>query len=191
MRYPHDEMLAVIAAAAAAADVTIVGENLGTVPDRGRRRARRMGCSRHVRGTVPSSTTTPCRTSRRDRSPASAPTTWRRSPNSWPPRDTADYRRRLGDAHGCEIDDRWDAVVEQMLVRLACERCVPGDRRSRRPARRDATAQPARSGRRRSSGRDASTFPPPRHSVEPRCSNCSPSWRSDRTTTPDMTRSDT
>ncbi|WP_420451911.1 4-alpha-glucanotransferase [Ilumatobacter sp.] len=32
VRYPHDELLAVIAAEAAAADVAIVGENLGTVP---------------------------------------------------------------------------------------------------------------------------------------------------------------
>ncbi len=30
--YPHEELLAVIAASAAAADITIVGENLGTVP---------------------------------------------------------------------------------------------------------------------------------------------------------------
>ena len=32
VRYPHDEMLAVIAASAAAAGVAVVGENLGTVP---------------------------------------------------------------------------------------------------------------------------------------------------------------
>jgi 4-alpha-glucanotransferase len=33
--------------------------------------------------------------------------------------DTSAYRRRLGDAHGCEVADRWDDVVDQMLVRLA------------------------------------------------------------------------
>jgi len=32
VRYPHDELLAVIAASAAVADVAVVGENLGTVP---------------------------------------------------------------------------------------------------------------------------------------------------------------
>jgi 4-alpha-glucanotransferase len=33
--------------------------------------------------------------------------------------DTSGYRSRLGAAHGCEIADRWDEVVEHMLVRLA------------------------------------------------------------------------
>ena len=33
--------------------------------------------------------------------------------------DTAAYRQRLGGAHQCEIADRWDDVVDQMLVRLS------------------------------------------------------------------------
>jgi 4-alpha-glucanotransferase len=32
--------------------------------------------------------------------------------------DTSGYRARLGAAHGREIADRWDDVVEQMLTRL-------------------------------------------------------------------------
>ena len=52
VRYPREELLAVIAAEAARTATTIVGENLGTVPEEVSRGARPLGRARHVRGAV-------------------------------------------------------------------------------------------------------------------------------------------
>jgi len=79
--YPRDEILAVIAASAAGAGVTIVGEDLGTVRTRCRTRSiagTYSGCTK----SSSTSTTTRWRTFRRAPSPGSAPTTWNRPP-SW------------------------------------------------------------------------------------------------------------
>jgi 4-alpha-glucanotransferase len=116
--YPRDEILAVIAASAAAADVTIVGEDLGTVPNEVSEAFDRWDVLgmyeeqfhmddeqlRHI----PARTVAGIRT--HDMEPIAELVATH---------DTTAYRERLGAAHGCEIADRWDEVVEQMLVRLA------------------------------------------------------------------------
>ncbi len=116
--YPRDEILAVIAASAAAADVTIVGEDLGTVPSEVADAFARwdvLGMYEeqfHLGDDalphIPARSVAGIRT--HDMEPIAELVATS---------DTTDYRRRLGDAHGCEIDNRWDAVVEQMLVRLS------------------------------------------------------------------------
>ena len=118
VRYPRDEILAVIAAAAAAADVTIVGEDLGTVPPEVSEAFDRwdvLGMYEeqfHLDDEqlphIPARTVAGIRTHDMEPIAELVATT-----------DTADYRGRLGDAHGCEIDDRWDAVVDEMLERLS------------------------------------------------------------------------
>jgi 4-alpha-glucanotransferase len=118
VQYPRDEILAVIAASAAAADVTIVGEDLGTVPTEVSEAFERwdmLGMYEeqfHLDDDplphIPARTVAGIRTHDMEPIAELVATT-----------DTADYRRRLGTAHGSEIADRWDDVVEQMLVRLS------------------------------------------------------------------------
>ena len=117
VRYPRDEILAVIAASAAAAGVTIVGEDLGTVPTEVSEAFDRWGVlgmyeeQFHLDDDplphIPARTVAGIRT--HDMEPIAELVATA---------DTADYRRRLGEAHACHIDDRWDDVVEQMLIRL-------------------------------------------------------------------------
>lgn len=118
VRYPRDEILTVIAAAAAAADVTIVGEDLGTVPTEvsdAFARWKMLGMyeeqfhldDEHLPH-VPERTVAGIRTHDMEPIAELVATT-----------DTSAYRARLGNAHGCEVADRWDDVVEQMLIRLA------------------------------------------------------------------------
>ncbi len=116
--YPRDEILAVIAASAAAADVTIVGEDLGTVPTEVSDAFDRwdvLGMYEeqfHMDDEqlphIPARTVAGIRT--HDMEPIAELVATD---------DTTEYRQRLGCAHQCEIADRWDAVVEQMLVRLS------------------------------------------------------------------------
>ena len=116
--YPQDEILAVIAASAAAAGVTIVGEDLGTVPPEVSEAFDRwdvLGMYEeqfHMDDDqlphIPARTVAGIRT--HDMTPLAEIVATD---------NTAAYRQRLGDAHGCEIADRWDDVVEQMLLRLS------------------------------------------------------------------------
>jgi 4-alpha-glucanotransferase len=118
VHYPREELLAVIAASAAAAGVTIVGEDLGTVPDEVSDAFERWDVlgmyeeqfhldSDHLPH-IPARTVAGIRT--HDMQPISQliATT-----------DTSAYRERLGRAHGRAVEDRWDCVVDEMLVRLA------------------------------------------------------------------------
>ena len=118
VHYPREEIVTVIAAAAAAADVTIVGEDLGTVPTEVSDLFDRwdllgmyeeqfhLDCDplRHI----PPRSVAGIRT--HDMEPIAELVATQ---------DTAGYRARLGQAHQCTIDARWDDVVDQMLVRLA------------------------------------------------------------------------
>ncbi len=116
--YPREEILAVIAASAAAAGVTIVGEDLGTVPPEVSEAFDRwdvLGMYEeqfHMDDDqlphIPARTVAGIRT--HDMEPIAELVATD---------DTSEYRSRLGAAHQCAIDDRWDAVVGQMLVRLA------------------------------------------------------------------------
>jgi 4-alpha-glucanotransferase len=116
--YPSDEILAVIAASAAAADVTIVGEDLGTVPPEVSEAFDRwdvLGMYEeqfHLDDEqlphIPARTVAGIRT--HDMEPIAELVATN---------DTAGYRARLGAAHGREIDDRWGAVVDEMLERLS------------------------------------------------------------------------
>ncbi len=118
VRYPRDEILAVIAATAAAADVTIVGENLGTVPAEVSDAFDRwdvLGMYEeqfHLDDDplphIPARTVAGIRT--HDMEPIAELVATS---------DTAAYRARLGRAHGVDIADRWDDVVDNMLTRLS------------------------------------------------------------------------
>jgi 4-alpha-glucanotransferase len=118
VRYPRDEILAVIAASAAAAGLTIVGEDLGTVPAEvsdAFERWSMLGMYEeqfHLDDEplphIPARSVAGIRT--HDMQPIA---------DLVATSDTSGYRARLGAAHGREIADRWDDVVEQMLVRLA------------------------------------------------------------------------
>jgi 4-alpha-glucanotransferase len=119
VRYPRDEILAVIAATAAATGVTIVGEDLGTVPTEVSEAFDRwdvLGMYEeqfHLDDDplphIPARTVAGIRT--HDMEPIAELVATA---------DTSGYRARLGAAHGCDIADRWDAVVDQMLIRLGC-----------------------------------------------------------------------
>jgi 4-alpha-glucanotransferase len=81
VRYPREELLAVIAAMAVTTDTTIVGENLGTVPDEVRAAMERwdlLGMYEEMFHTADSALAASPPT----RWPACAPTTWSRSPRS-------------------------------------------------------------------------------------------------------------
>jgi 4-alpha-glucanotransferase len=118
VHYPREEMLAVIAASAAAAGVTIVGEDLGTVPVEVSDAFERwdvLGMYEeqfHLDDDplphIPARTVAGIRT--HDMEPLAA---------FLAGADTSGYRARLGAAHGTTIEDRWDDVVDEMLVRLA------------------------------------------------------------------------
>lgn len=118
VHYPREELLAVIAAASAAAGVTIVGENLGTVPPEVADAFDRwdvLGMYEeqfHLDDDplphIPARTVAGIRT--HDMEPIA---------DLVATADTSGYRSRLGAAHGMSIDARWDDVVDQMLVRLA------------------------------------------------------------------------
>ena len=94
---PREELLAVIAAEAARTSTTIVGENLGTVPEEVTEALERWDVVGHVRGAVqPVPPRRPAADPGPTRSPASAPTTCRRSPppsTATPPAACYDYRR--------------------------------------------------------------------------------------------------
>ena len=116
--YPREESLAVIAAAAAAAGVTSVGEDLGTVPHEVSEAFDRWDVlgmyeeqfhmDDEQLAHIPARTVAGIRT--HDMEPIAELVATD---------DTAAYRQRLGGAHQCEIADRWDDVVDQMLVRLS------------------------------------------------------------------------
>ena len=118
VHYPREEILAVIAASAAAAGVTIVGEDLGTVPPEVSDAFERWGVvgmyeeQFHLDDDplphVPPRTVAGIRT--HDMEPIAELVA---------SQDTAGYRRRLGAAHGRDIEARWDDVVDHMLERLA------------------------------------------------------------------------
>jgi 4-alpha-glucanotransferase len=118
VRYPREEILTVIAAAAAAAGVTIVAEDLGTVPtevsdafdrwDVLGMYEEQFHLDDEPLPTVPARSVAGIRT--HDMTPIAAYVETH---------DTVGYRDRLGRAHGVGIPPRWDAVVEQMLERLA------------------------------------------------------------------------
>ena len=118
VHYPREELLAVIAASAAAAGVTIVGEDLGTVPVEVSEAFQRwdvLGMYEeqfHLDDDplpyIPARTVAGIRT--HDMEPIAELVATD---------DTSGYRDRLGAAHGTAIDARWDDVVDQMLVRLA------------------------------------------------------------------------
>ena len=116
--YQRDEILAVIAASAAAAGLTIVGEDLGTVPDEvseafqhwdvlGMYEEQFHMDDEHLMH-IPARSVAGIRTHDMEPIADLVATT-----------DTGAYRKRLGDAHGCDIAARWDDVVDQMLVRLS------------------------------------------------------------------------
>lgn len=118
VHYPREEILAVIAASAAAAGVTIVGEDLGTVPPEVSDAFERWGVlgmyeeQFHLHDDplphVPPRTVAGIRT--HDMEPIAELVA---------SQDTSGYRRRLGAAHGRDIEPRWDDVVDHMLTRLA------------------------------------------------------------------------
>jgi 4-alpha-glucanotransferase len=118
VHYPREEILAVIAASAAAAGVTIVGENLGTVPPEVSEAFERwdvLGMYEeqfHLDDDplprIPARTVAGIRT--HDMEPIAELVATS---------DTSGYRERLGAAHQRTIEPRWDDVVDQMLVRLA------------------------------------------------------------------------
>ena len=118
VHYPREDLLAVIAASAAAAGVTIVGEDLGTVPVEVSEAFERwdvLGMYEeqfHLDDDplphIPARTVAGIRT--HDMEPLAA---------FIAAEDTTGYRARLGAAHDTTIDNRWDDVVDQMLVRLA------------------------------------------------------------------------
>ncbi|MGB0113704.1 MAG: 4-alpha-glucanotransferase [Ilumatobacteraceae bacterium] len=117
VHYPREEIVAVIAASAAAADLTIVGEDLGTVPTAVAEVFERwdlLGMYEeqfHLDADplphIPPRTVAGIRT--HDMDPIAEVVA---------ARDTSGYRARLGAAHQCAIDARWDEVLDQMLLRL-------------------------------------------------------------------------
>jgi len=118
VHYPREEILAVIAASAAAAGVTIVGEDLGTVPTEVSEAFDRwdvLGMYEeqfHLDDDplphIPARTVAGIRT--HDMEPIAELVATS---------DTSGYRERLGAAHQRTIEPRWDDIVDQMLVRLA------------------------------------------------------------------------
>ncbi len=118
VHYPREEILAVIAASAAAAGVTIVGEDLGTVPREVSEAFERwdvLGMYEeqfHLDDDplprIPARTVAGIRT--HDMEPIAELVATS---------DTSGYRERLGAAHQRTIEPRWDEIVDQMLVRLA------------------------------------------------------------------------
>ena len=118
VHYPREELLAVIAASAAAAGVTIVGEDLGTVPVEVSEAFERwdvLGMYEeqfHLGDDplphIPARTVAGIRT--HDMEPIAELVATQ---------DTSGYRARLGAAHDTDVEARWDDVVDEMLRRLA------------------------------------------------------------------------
>jgi 4-alpha-glucanotransferase len=118
VHYPREELLAVIAASAAASGVTIVGEDLGTVPDEVSEAFERWNVlgmyeeQFHLDDDplphIPARSVAGIRT--HDMEPIAEHVATE---------DTSGYRERLGAAHGTTIEPTWNDVVDQMLVRLA------------------------------------------------------------------------
>lgn len=118
VRYPREEILAVIAATAAAMELTVVGEDLGTVPSIVSDAFERWGMlglyeeQFHLDDDslpdIPARSVAGIRT--HDMEPLAAYVAGH---------DTTAYRDRLSRAHGTSVDDRWQDVVDHMLMRLA------------------------------------------------------------------------
>ena len=118
VHYPREEILAVIAAAAAAAGITIVGEDLGTVPGEVAEAFDRwdvLGMYEeqfHLDDDplphIPARTVAGIRTHDMAALAEAIDTL-----------DTNGYRARVGAAHGREVTDTWQDVLEQMLIRLS------------------------------------------------------------------------
>ena len=118
VHYPREELLAVIAASAAASGVTIVGEDLGTVPEEVSEAFERWNVlgmyeeQFHLDDDplphIPARSVAGIRT--HDMEPIAELVATE---------DTSGYRQRLGAAHGTAIEPTWNEVVDQMLVRLA------------------------------------------------------------------------
>ncbi len=118
VRYPREELLSVIAASAAATGVTIVGEDLGTVPVEVSEAFARwdvLGMYEeqfHLDDDplahIPARSVAGIRTHDMEPTAELVATS-----------NTTDYRARLGAAHETTVHECWSDVVEQMLVRLA------------------------------------------------------------------------
>lgn len=118
VHYPREEILAVIAASAAAAGLTVVGEDLGTVPaavseafvrwDMLGMYEEQFHLDDEPLAHIPHRTVAGIRT--HDMEPLASVVA---------SIDTSGYRGRLGAAHDTTIDARWDHVVDHMLTRLA------------------------------------------------------------------------
>jgi 4-alpha-glucanotransferase len=118
VHYPREEILAVVAASAAAVGLTIVGEDLGTVPpevsdafdrwDMLGMYEEQFHLDAEALPHIPRRTVAGIRT--HDMEPLAALVA---------SADTTDYRERLGTAHGTTIEARWDDVADHMLTRLA------------------------------------------------------------------------
>ena len=118
VHYPREEILAVIAAAAATAGVTIVGEDLGTVPGEVAEAFDRwdvLGMYEeqfHLDDDplphIPARTVAGIRTHDMAALAEAVDTL-----------DTTGYRARVGAAHGRDVADTWQDVLEQMLIRLS------------------------------------------------------------------------
>jgi 4-alpha-glucanotransferase len=116
--YPRDEILAVIAASAAAAGVTIVGEDLGTVPvevseafehwDMLGMYEEQFHLDDDPLPHIPARTVAGIRT--HDMAPLAL---------AVEELDTDGYRARLEVAHQREVGDTWEDIVDEMLIRLA------------------------------------------------------------------------
>jgi 4-alpha-glucanotransferase len=118
VHYPREEILAVIAASASATGVTVVGEDLGTVPVEVAEAFERWDVLGMYEEQfhfdddplphIPARTVAGIRT--HDMAPLAV---------AVDELDTSGYRERLGAAHHTEVDDAWDDILEQMLLRLS------------------------------------------------------------------------
>jgi 4-alpha-glucanotransferase len=116
--YPREEILAVIAAAATTAGVTIVGENLGTVPlevaeaferwDMLGMYEEQFHLDEDPLPHIPARSVAGIRT--HDMAPLAV---------AVEELDTDGYRERVGEAHDRVVDDTWEDIVDQMLIRLS------------------------------------------------------------------------
>lgn len=117
VHYPREEILSVIAASAAATGMTIVGEDLGTVPSEVSDAFDRwdvLGMYEeqfHLDDDplprIPARTVAGIRT--HDMEPLASLIA---------NQDISGYRQRVGQAHGRDVPARWEHVVDEMLVRL-------------------------------------------------------------------------
>ena len=146
VRYPREELLAVIAAEAERTSTTIVGENLGTVPAEVTEALERWDVigmfeeqfnlyHRSALPPVPADSVAGIRT---HDMPAFAAAF-----NGDATGGVYDYRRLVADAVGRPVGDGAAAVLDAALERLAAQRRLPRRRRPRRPRRRDRAAQRA------------------------------------------------